>query len=75
MALEDGKLDAAENWLRHAENVNAGNAKIHFLLAKTLFAKNEYESARDEIQVAIHLRPEQSEFHQLKEQIEVKRRY
>jgi tetratricopeptide (TPR) repeat protein len=69
MALEGGKFDAAENWLRQAENVDAGNAKIHFLLAKTLLAKNEHELAREEIEIAVRLRPNQSEFQQLKEKI------
>jgi hypothetical protein len=70
MALDGGKFDAAENWLRHAEDVDPGNAKIHFLLAKTLLAKDEHDRAREEIEIAIRLRPNQTEFQQLKQKIE-----
>ncbi len=70
MALDGGKFDAAENWLRHAEDVDPGNAKIHFLLAKTLLAKDEHELAREEIEIAIRLQPNQIEFQQLKQKIE-----
>jgi hypothetical protein len=70
MALDGGKFDAAENWLRHAEDVDPGNAKIHFLLAKTLLAKYEHELAREEIEIAIRLQPNQIEFQQLKQKIE-----
>ena len=70
MALDGGKFDAAENWLRHAEDVDPGNAKIHFLLAKTLLAKDEHDLAREEIEIAIRLRPNQTEFQQLKQKIE-----
>jgi hypothetical protein len=70
MALDGGQFDAAENWLRHAEDVDPGNAKIHFLLAKTLLAKDEHQLAREEIEIAIRLRPNQIEFQQLKQEIE-----
>ena len=70
MALDGGKFDAAENWLRHAEDVDPGNAKTHFLLAKTLLAKDEHELAREEIEIAIRLQPNQIEFQQLKQKIE-----
>jgi Tetratricopeptide repeat len=70
LALDGGKFDSAENWLRQAEDVDPRNAKIHFLLAKTLLAKDEYQLARDEIEIAIRLRPNQIEFQQLKQAIE-----
>ena len=70
IALDGGKFDAAENWLRHAEDVDPGNAKVHFLLAKALLAKDEHELAREEIEIAIRLRPNQIEFQQLKQKIE-----
>ena len=70
MALDGGKFDAAESWLRHAEDVDPRNAKIHFLLAKTLLAKDEHELAREEIEIAIRLQPNQIEFQQLKQKIE-----
>src|SRR5438067_4471773 len=70
MALDGGKFDAAENWLRHAEDVDPSNSKTHFLLAKTLLAKDEHELAREEIEIAIRLQPNQIEFQQLKQKIE-----
>jgi hypothetical protein len=70
MALDGGKFDSAEDWLRQAEDADPRNAKIHFLLAKTLLAKDEHELARDEIETAIRLRPNQIEFQQLKQAIE-----
>jgi len=70
MALDGGKFDSAEDWLRQAEDVDPRNAKIHFLLAKTLLAKDEHELARDEIEIAVRLRPNQIEFQQLKQAIE-----
>jgi hypothetical protein len=69
-ALDGGRFDAAENWFRHAEDVDPGNAKVHFLLAKTLLAKGEHELAREEIEIALRLRPNQTEFQQLKQKIE-----
>jgi tetratricopeptide (TPR) repeat protein len=70
MALDGGKFDAAENWLRHAEDVDPGNAKIHFLLAKTFFAKSNPAAARAEIDAAIALKADQPEFIDLKNEID-----
>jgi len=70
MALDGGKFDAAENWLRHAEDVDPGNAKIHFLLAKTFFAKSNPAAARAEIDAAIALKSDQPEFIDLKNEID-----
>src|SRR5213082_3640739 len=70
IALDHKQFEAAENWLRHAEDVDPGNAKIHFLLAKTLLAKDEHELAREEIEIALRLLPNQIEFQELKQKIE-----
>ena len=70
MALDGGKFDVAENWLRHAEDVDPGNAKIHFLLAKTFFAKSNPAAARAEIDAAIALKADQPEFIDLKNEID-----
>jgi Flp pilus assembly protein TadD len=70
MALDGGKFDAAENWLRYAEGIDPGNAKIHFLLAKTFFAKSNRAAARAEIDAAIALKADESEFIDLKNEID-----
>jgi len=70
IALDANQLAEAENWFRRAEDVDPRNAKTHFLLAKTLFAKNDRPAARTEIDTAIGLKPDQPEFKELKKQIE-----
>jgi Tfp pilus assembly protein PilF len=70
IALDANRYGDAENWFRRAENVDPRNAKTHFLLAKTLLAKNDRPAARAEIDTAIELKPDQSEFKELKKQIE-----
>lgn len=70
IALETNQFDAAEKWFRQAEDVDPRNGKTHFLLAKTLLAKNDRAAAEREINVAIQLKPDQPEFNALKEQIE-----
>ena len=49
--------------------IDARNPKTHFLLAKTLIAKGQTESARVEIDRAISLAPNQTEFRLLKQQL------
>jgi tetratricopeptide (TPR) repeat protein len=70
IALDAKKYPEAEKWFRHAEDVDPRNAKTHFLLAKTLLAKNDSGAARAEIDTAIRLKPNQTEFKELKKQIE-----
>ena len=72
IAFDAKKYPEAEKWFRHAEDVDPRNAKTHFLLAKTLLAKNDRRAARVEIDAAIALKPEQPEFRELKQQIETK---
>ncbi len=69
IALEAGKYNEAENWLRRAEEIDPRSAKTHFLLAKALLAQNNRSSAETEIETAIALSPGQSEFVILKQQI------
>ena len=69
IALDASEFGGAEKWFRLAEDVDPRNAKTHFLLAKTLLAKNDREAARTEIDIAIRLKPEQPEFKDLLEQI------
>jgi thioredoxin-like negative regulator of GroEL len=70
IALDAKQYDEAEKWFRRAEEVDPRNAKTHFLLAKTLLAKNDRTSARVEIESAIELNPNQPEFNALKREID-----
>jgi cytochrome c-type biogenesis protein CcmH/NrfG len=70
IALDAKEYAEAEKWFHHAEDVDPRNAKTHFLLAKTLLAKNDRRTARVEIDTAIGLKPDQPEFKDLKQQIE-----
>jgi hypothetical protein len=72
IALDASQFDEAETWFRDAENVDPRNGKTHFLLAKTLLAKNDRDNARAEIEMALKLNPDQPEFNALKEQLESK---
>jgi len=72
IAFDAKEYAEAEKWFRHAQDVDPRNAKTHFLLAKTLLAKNDRRAARVEIDAAIALKPEQPEFRELKQQIETK---
>jgi hypothetical protein len=70
IALDANDYGAAEIWFHHAADVDPRNAKTHFLLAKTLLARNERPAARAEIDTAIALKPDQPEFVSLKDQID-----
>jgi 4-amino-4-deoxy-L-arabinose transferase-like glycosyltransferase len=69
IALGQRRYDLAETWLRHAEEIEPGNPKTHFLLARTLFAKGDRDAAAMEIDMALRLHPDQDEFNRLKQQI------
>jgi hypothetical protein len=70
IALDGKDYAEAEKWFRRAQDVDPRNAKTHFLLARTLFAKNDPAAARTEIDEAIKLKPDQPEFTALKQEIE-----
>ena len=70
MALEASRFELAEKWLRRAENLDPRNAKTHFLLAKTLLARGNRDTAHLEIDMAVRLKPTQREFMQFKHQLE-----
>jgi len=70
IALDAKEYGEAENWFRRAEDVDPRNAKTHFLIAKTLLAKNNRGAAQVEINTAIRLKPDQPEFKELKKRIE-----
>jgi hypothetical protein len=69
LALNAGRYDAAENWLRRAEDVDPSNAKTRYLRARVLLAEHDLENARQEIDRAIALDPGQPEFGKLRQQI------
>lgn len=69
LALENGQPDVAERRFREALAIDGRNPKTHFLLAKTLLAEGDRETARVEIDRAISLAPDRSEFHSLRQQI------
>jgi tetratricopeptide (TPR) repeat protein len=69
LALEEHRFRLAESFFRHALDIDAHDSKTHFLLAKALLAENNREAAEREIEIAIRLSPNQSEFKQLRQQI------
>jgi Tfp pilus assembly protein PilF len=70
IALDSKQYSEAEKWFRRADDVDPRNAKTHFLLAKTLLAKNDRGAARVEIENALELNRDQPEFNELKREIE-----
>jgi Tetratricopeptide repeat len=70
ISLNATNYEAAELWFRRAADVDPRNAKTHFLLARTSLARQDFVTARSEIDAAIQLKPDQPEFSALKQQIE-----
>ena len=71
IALDARDYAKAESWFRQAAQIDPGNAKTHFLLAKTFLGKGNREAAQAEIDAALRLKPDQPEFRTLSEQIRV----
>jgi Flp pilus assembly protein TadD len=69
MALNTGRYDSAENWLRQAEDVDPNNAKTHYLLAQVLLAAHDLENAHKEIDRALELDPKQPEFSRFRQRV------
>jgi Flp pilus assembly protein TadD len=69
MALNTGRYDTAENWLRQAEDVDPNNAKTHYLLAQVLLAAHDLENAHKEIDRALELDPKQPEFSRFRQRV------
>jgi tetratricopeptide (TPR) repeat protein len=70
LALENDQPEEAEQRFREALEIDGRNPKTHFLLAKTLIAKGQNDTARAEIDRALALKPDQPEFKELREQID-----
>ncbi len=69
LALAEQRYPLAQSFFRHALEVDPKNGKTHFLMAKTLVATGQRESAQREIDTAIGLNPNQSEFRELRDQM------
>ncbi len=62
IALENHRIKEAIGWFRHALTLNARNGKTHFLLAKALLLEGDATTARNEIDEALSINPNQPEF-------------
>jgi hypothetical protein len=71
IALDARDYAAAESWFRRAAQIEPANAKTHFLLAKTFLGRGNREAAQIEIDAALRLKPDQTEFLALSEQIKI----
>ena len=69
LAFEEQRYPLAESFFRHSLEVDPQNAKTHFLMARTLVAAGQRQSAQHEIEMAIGLNPNQREFRELRDQI------
>jgi tetratricopeptide (TPR) repeat protein len=69
LALEEQRYGLAESFFRHSIEVDPGNAKTHFLIAKALLAKGDRDSARGEVDAAVKLNPNQPEFRELQDRM------
>jgi tetratricopeptide (TPR) repeat protein len=69
VALNAGRYDAAENWLRQAADIDPNNAKTHYLLAQVLLAGHDLENANKEIDRALELDPKQPEFSRFRQRV------
>jgi tetratricopeptide (TPR) repeat protein len=60
--LEHGELAPARRYFEQALNETPGDAKTHYLLARTLYAQGDLAAARAAIDAALSLKPTQHEF-------------
>jgi len=69
LALKEERWDAASAYFRKAIEQEPDEANTHYLLAESLLRMGERDSARSEVGKAIVLKPNQSEFLKLREEI------
>jgi len=62
IAIDADRYGEAADWFRLAAKIDPRNAKTHFLLAKTFVAEGNWSAARNEIDKALELNPNQAEF-------------
>ncbi|MEY2562385.1 MAG: hypothetical protein QOH88_578 [Verrucomicrobiota bacterium] len=70
LTLSEKHWDTASNYLRAALQVDPGDARTHYLLARAQFESGHNEGALTEIQSALRLKPGQQEFETLRELIQ-----
>jgi Flp pilus assembly protein TadD len=69
LALSEGQLNVAANFLARARDQDPRDAKVHYLLAQALLRAGNLRGARAEIARALELRPGQPEFATLRDAI------
>jgi Tfp pilus assembly protein PilF len=69
LALDEQRYSLAESFFRHSLAIDPRNGKTHFLMAKTLLAEGNRDLARQEVEIAIRLSPQQREFRELQDLI------
>jgi len=71
ISLRAGRLSEAQRFFEQALTQAPRDAKTHYLLAQTLLAKGDHDNARLEIEQALKLGPQQHEFREFKDKIDV----
>jgi hypothetical protein len=66
IALENNRSKEAIGWFRQALTLNTRNGKTHFLLAKALLLNGDAATARLEIDQALSISPNQTEFQKIR---------
>ena len=73
LALEEHQWEMAIDLFRAAIQSDPADAKTHYLLARAELEKGDAIAALSEIQIALHLKPEQPEFRALFDIIQARR--
>jgi tetratricopeptide (TPR) repeat protein len=73
LALEEHQWEIAIDFFRAAIQSDPADAKTHYLLARAELEKGDAITALSEIQIALHLKPEQPEFRALFDTIQARR--
>jgi tetratricopeptide (TPR) repeat protein len=71
ISLRAGRLSEAQRFFEQALTQAPRDAKTHYLLAQTLLAKGDHDNARLEIEQALKLGPQQHEFREFKDKIDI----
>ena len=71
MAIEEKRWPLAALFLQHSLQIDAGDAKTHYLLARALRATGDVSGATSAIDEAIRLQPDRAEFQQFARELTV----
>jgi Tfp pilus assembly protein PilF len=71
ISLRAGRLSEAQRFFEQALTQAPRDAKTHYLLAQTLLAKGDHDNAQLEIEQALKLGPQQHEFREFKDKIDL----